>query len=91
MPHRFWLLAHTVQNLSLNFSLGAVSVCAPDWSLAPSMLSERGSIGGGGGGGGGAGLGCCCCWALERSRGSAVMVKVKEKGVRCTQVKENVA
>jgi hypothetical protein len=55
--YRFWLLAHTVQNLSLNLSSGTMllSACA---SLAPSMLAGTGSAGGGGGGGG---TDAACC------------------------------
>jgi len=66
MTYRFWLLAHTVQNLSLKLSSGTIfcSACA---SLAPSMPMEAGSAGGGGGGGGAAAAACC----LARSRGSA--------------------
>jgi hypothetical protein len=60
--YRFWLLAHTVQNLSLNVSSGTLllSACA---SLAPSR--PMGGSAGGGGGGGGTGD-ACCCRALSR-------------------------
>jgi hypothetical protein len=70
--YRFWLLAHTVQNLSLNLSSGTMllSACA---SLAPSMPMD-GSAGGGGGGGGTDAA--CCCRALNR--GSIVKARDNE-------------
>jgi hypothetical protein len=83
--YRFWLLAHTVQNLSLKLSSGTMfcSACASGTSgtsLAPSIPMGCGSIGGGGGGGGtGDAAGCCC---LARSRGSADMVSGSVKKAR---------
>jgi len=73
-PYRFWLLAHTVQNLSLNLLSGTV-VFLVSVSLAPSMAADKGSTGGGGGGGGAAAA-CCCC--LARRRGSADMVRLAQ-------------
>lgn len=59
MTYRFWLLAQTVQNLSLNLSsgttlgfAGAGEADADGASFAPSMPAGWGSLGGGGGGGG---------------------------------------
>jgi hypothetical protein len=53
VTYRFWLLAQTVQNLSLNLSSGTtLGFGAAGASLAPSMPMGWGSMGGGGGGGG---------------------------------------
>lgn len=57
MTYRFWLLAQTVQNFSLNLSSGTMFGLAgagdgAGASLAPSMPTGWGSMGGGGGGGG---------------------------------------
>lgn len=82
--YRFWLLAQTVQNLSLNLSSATMffSACA---SFVPSMPMALGSAGGGGGGGGvGDAACCCCCRALKRgSRGSAVMVLMTRERAPC--------
>jgi hypothetical protein len=79
LTYRFWLLAHTVQNLSLNLSSATMllSACA---SLAPSMPMGFGSAGGGGGGGGTGAAAACCCRALNR--GSVDMVKTVINGCK---------
>jgi hypothetical protein len=77
MTYRFWLLAQTVQNLSLNLSSGttlgfvdAEGADTPGASVVPSIPMGWGSMGGGGGGGGvGAAWGVGCCWRPRR-RGS---------------------
>jgi len=71
LTHRFWLLAHTVQNFSLNpsLSLSCVSVLLLSFEPSTSTFVESGTgsvVSGSGGGGGGGGA------PLAR-RGSSVM------------------
>lgn len=62
--YRFWLLAHTVQNLSLNASSATTSGLGwmgwPRASLAPSIARPGSGAIGGGGGGGGTAFGTAC-------------------------------